>query len=58
MSKLIYAFVPALATLCYLVAEKSYNKGTKDSARKIMEYAKAHPDQTFEQFLKKMEEEA
>ena len=56
MSKLIYAL--GMATLCYLIAEKYYNKGTKVAARKIMEYAKAHPDQTFEQFLKEMEEEA
>lgn len=51
MKKLIYAL--GLAAFCYLVAEKGYNMGVKETLAKIRKYAEEHPNETFEEFFTK-----
>lgn len=54
MNKIMYAL--GLASLCYFVANKWYDKGVSDTIKKLRAYAEKHPDETFGEFFQSNEE--
>lgn len=45
-----------LSYLLYCIAEYYYNKGARDAAKAILEYAENHPEQTMKEFQKSLED--
>lgn len=54
LSKL--GFAVGLSYLLYCVAEHYYNKGARDAAKVILEYAENHPEQTMKEFQESLED--
>lgn len=48
----------AISAVAYLAAWYGYDMGTHEAARRVIEYGKEHPDETFGNFVSNIENKA